>query len=292
MSHLRANIIIENALHEKIDKIGSLLESDVISLFSPINYGIDDIVKENVEFIESKKKKLCVILETEGGVIQAAERMANVFRFHYPKHVTFIVPNFAMSAGTVLVMCGDEIFMNYYSVLGPIDPQVKKGERYVPALGYLEQFDRLKDRSTKGLLTTAEIILLEKLDAAELYQFEEARELSVSLLIEWLVKYKFKDWNKTSTSNNDVTPEMRRSRAEEIARKLSDTKKWHSHGRGISREILENDVNIQISDFGINRELSEAINSYTKLLQDYMGKRGHSIACHVRKRYVGMGNRI
>jgi ClpP class serine protease len=51
-----------------------------------------------------------------------------------------------MSAGTVLVMCGDNIYMDYFSVLGPIDPQVKrrsKGNVYVPALGYLEKYNEL-----------------------------------------------------------------------------------------------------------------------------------------------------
>ena len=34
-------------------------------------------------------------------------------------------------------MSGDAIFMDYFSVLGPIDPQLPKGDTMVPALGYL-----------------------------------------------------------------------------------------------------------------------------------------------------------
>lgn len=49
-----------------------------------------------------------------------------------------------MSAGTVLVMSGNKIYMNYFSVLGPIDPQIERpGGTMVPGLGYLIKYDRL-----------------------------------------------------------------------------------------------------------------------------------------------------
>jgi ClpP class serine protease len=83
-----------------------------------------------------------VILEPGGGHITVAERMASIFRHHYSR-VEFTVPTYAMSAGTVLVMSGNAIHMDYASFLGPIDPQVRgKKEQWVPALGYLEYFKR------------------------------------------------------------------------------------------------------------------------------------------------------
>lgn len=43
-------------------------------------------------------------------------------------------------------------------VLGPIDPQVRNDRQwYVPALGYLEQYERLVQKSADGTLTTAEL---------------------------------------------------------------------------------------------------------------------------------------
>jgi len=286
---LRANSIIEKSLNSKLDELAAETGGDVMALYAPMQFGVDDLVRDALENIQNKKEKICIVLETEGGVIQTTERIANSLRHFYPNHVSFIVPNFAMSAGTILVMCGDEIMMDYYSVLGPIDPQVKKGDKYVPALGYLEQFERLKSRGSD--LSTAEIILLDKFDPAEMYQFEEARELSVSLLKYWLKTYKFKDWSVTSSKNKTVTHAMRAKRAEEIARKLNNTKVWHSHGRGISMKMLDEDVNIKIRDFGKELSLNSAVKGYTTLLQDYMGKRGHSIACHVSGRYVGIGGR-
>jgi hypothetical protein len=96
-------------------------------------------------------------------------------------------------------MSGDAIHMDYYSCLGPIDPQVPNRDgRWVPALGYLHKYKKLIDKSkTRAGLTEAEIAyLLSKFDPADLYSFEQAKDLSTKLLKEWLVKYKFKDWIK------------------------------------------------------------------------------------------------
>ncbi len=114
-----------------------------------------------------------------------------------------------MSAGTVLVMSGDSIYMDYSSALGPIDPQIQRagGNALVPALGYLEQYDRLIKKSANGTLTSAELAyLIDKFDPAELYYYEQARELSIALLKEWLVKYKFKNWTTTQTKEKARNP--------------------------------------------------------------------------------------
>ena len=116
-----------------------------------------------------------MIVETEGGYIEVADRIVDAIR-HYYGEVEFFIPNYAMSAGTVLVMSGDAIHMDYYSVLGPIDPQVRRpgSGRMVPALGYLVQYKRLLEKSSKQPLSTAELtILVECFDQAELYHYEQ-----------------------------------------------------------------------------------------------------------------------
>ena len=78
-----------------------------------------------------------------------------------------------MSARTVFAMSGDRIFMNYFSCLGPIDPQIVKNDELVPALSYLNQYQRLSEKAEVGQLNMADITLLNKLDLGELYQFEQ-----------------------------------------------------------------------------------------------------------------------
>jgi len=97
--------------------------------------------------------------------------------------------------------------------------------------------------------------MLNKLDLGELYQFEQARELSKELLINWLSQYKFKNWEYTESSRNPVTEKMKQARAKKIAQLLNDPDRWHSH---------------KIEDYSENEKLSKSINSYFRLLMDYL----------------------
>jgi hypothetical protein len=193
-----------------------------------------------------------------------------------------------MSAGTVLVMSGDAIHMDYASMLGPIDPQVRNREgRYVPALGYLEQYKRFIEKSAKGELTTAELAyFVRNFDQAELFEYEQERDLTIQLLEDWLAKYKFKNWKVTETDKTRVTPAMRRTRAAEIAAKLNDTKIWYSHDRGIPMARLQRDLNLLIDDFG-SSDLKRPIHDYFRLLQDYHKVRhDHTFVLHRKGHHV------
>ena len=281
------NIIVENQLDERLEQLATEMSADAMSFCGPIYSGVDELIRDAIESIKDKKNKLVVFLETPGGYIEVARRIVDTVRHHYPDTVEFVVPNHAMSAGTVLVMSGNAIHMDYFSVLGPIDPQIERPDgTMVPGLGYLIKYDRLIEKSKEGNLTTAELhYLVERFDPAELYSYEQARELSIAFLKEWLVKYKFKNWERTATRQKFVTRKMKTQRAADIARKLNQTDIWHSHGHGISMEVLKRDMKLQIEDFGANIKLSDPIRSYHRLLIDYMGRRGHKVSVHVKDRY-------
>ena len=235
---------------------------------------------------DSKRDKLVVILTTTGGYIEVVHRIVDTLRKHYSV-VDFIIPNYAYSAGTVFAMSGDAIHMDYYSRLGPIDPQVENNSgKMVPALGYLERYNRLIKKAEDGKITVAEVqLLVNGFDQAELYQYEQARELSISLLKEWLEKYKFKNWLKTETRKKKVTSKMRVARAGNIAKILNKTEKWHVHGYGISMEVLRKDLNLKIDDFGVDRVFDSKIRLYYDLLDDYMVKRGDRGILHTEGVY-------
>ena len=162
--------------------------------------------------------------------------------------------------------------MDFFSCLGPIDPQIEKENKLVPALAYLNQFQRLNKKATDGELTSAEYALLSKLDLGELYQFEQARELSVELLVKWLSRYKFKGWNKTETRGAEVTDSMKQERAQRIAALLNDTARWHSHARGIDAKTLRDEVGLKIDSLEDVPELYKSIRKYFDLLKDYMNR--------------------
>ena len=288
----KVNTILEQQLDERLKEFEVAIGGDALTFWGPLTFPVDDTIREAVEELRSGKgegEKLAVLLQTEGGYIETAERIARVFRRHY-KVVEFVVPNYAMSAGTVLAMSGDAIYMDYFSVLGPIDPQVPgAGGALVPALGYLTQFERLikKSKNKAGLTHAEEVYLITKFDPAELYRYEQERDLSISLLEKWLVTFKFKNWNLTRTRKKKVTPAMRRKRAKDIGMMLNDTEKWHSHGRGISRDVLVAEVKLEIDDFGSNALLNEKVKGYYRLLEDYMQKHQQQFAVlHTRGHYV------
>ena len=263
---------IKDQLDTHIAAIGQHLDGvDTMSIVSPIVPGLDGKIRNAIEINSNKSKKLAVILQTGGGVVEVVERMVGVIRNFY-KEVIVIVPDKAMSAGTVFALSADKIMMDYFSRLGPIDPQIFKDDRLVPVLSYLKQYEKLNTKAAEGNLTTAEYAMLQKLDLGELYQFEQARELSVELLKRWLSQYKFKDWSKTESRGAKVTPEMKESRAEEIAQILNDPDRWHSHGRGIDISTLKDELNLKIDDYGKNDTLSKSIRDYFDLLVDYLSR--------------------
>lgn len=292
MRTLKANDLVEIVLKDHNKKLSEKFQADVFCIKSGIQLGLDGIVRDVVEdLVENREQNtdnLVVLVETGGGYIDVVERIYGVFRKHYRK-VDYIVPNYAYSAGTVLVLSGDDIYMDYYSVLGPIDPQIQNDDgKYVPGLGYLAKFDELVGRinaDKTGESTRAELAyLVKRFDPATLFLLEQAKNHSTSLLIEWLSKHKFKDWKNTEGEGRDVTQEMRRARAEDIANILGNAERWHSHGRGIGlKELTSDEIKLKIIDFGSDPELSFTIRSYYDLFVDFCHKSGGRSAIHTER---------
>ena len=254
-----------------LDKIDNILGADVVAFVSPILPSLDWRLRNAIEAIPDRKKSVSVILDTPGGVVEVVERMVATLRSNY-EQVTVIVPDRAMSAGTIFALSADRIMMDYFSCLGPIDPQIEKDGRLVPALSYLNQFERLNEKAQAGALTAAEYALLSKLDLGELYQFEQARELSVELLVKWLSRYKFRRWDKTEERGETVTEQMKEDRAKDIAALLNNTERWHSHARGIDVKTLRDEVGLKIDNLADQPDLYQSIRTYFDLLRDYMGR--------------------
>ena len=289
-----ADEFVVQQLDERLGALEDGFDSDALCFVGPLYPGVDDLIRTTVENLRQRgeqrepeqRTRLLVILTTNGGYIETVQRIVETLRHHYG-HIGFLIPNYAFSAGTVLAMSGDEIYMDYYSRLGPIDPQVLNSRnQWVPALGYLIQWDRLLGKAANGTLTLAEAqLMIEGFDQAALYQYEQARALSVTLLEEWLAKYKFKNWVQTETRKRRVTDAKRKQRAKEIAEALSETDKWHSHGTGISMEVLRRDLKLLIDDLEDDPERWATVRQYDGLLSDYMAKRGHQGVLHTAGRY-------
>lgn len=279
---------VHKLLNEKLEALEVHFQADILNYFGPFEGGEKTFLKiiEELAADEGKRNKIFIILTSLGGSATVVERMVSILRHHY-EEVNFVVPDYAYSAGTIFCMSGDSIHMDYFSVLGPIDPQIQNKEgKLVAALGYLDKINELLEKAQKNTLTQAEFIILKDFDLAELRGYEQAKDLTIALLEKWLVKYKFKNWSVHRTDptklNKEVTEEEKIARAKEIAGHLSNNNEWKSHGRPINIEALRG-LRLEIDDFSNNTERRTLVRDYYELMSDYVISRGFLNFVHTRK---------
>ena len=282
--------LAHNVLAQVNLDLGKKMCGDVVLINAGMSPPLDHEFRVAIEEVRdnSKQTHLIVLLETTGGYMETVERLVAVMRAHYEK-VSFVIPNFAYSAGTVLALSGDKIYMDYYSVLGPIDPQYRSADgSFLPGHGVLAKFNELiqaiNSAATSEKVRAELTFLVKNFDPAQLFQIEQSIQHGITLITEWLPQYKFKDWIKTNTTQEVVTTEMKKERAKAIAEILGNASKWHSHGRGISMERLMGDeLKLMVDDFGADKDLSETIRHYHGLAVDYFGKSGMLGYVHTHK---------
>lgn len=279
---------IREALKTTLRSLEDHFAADCIFYYGPIFPGVEKRFREFIEHLRrdgEPRQRLVIFLNTPGGSAETVEKLVEIIRFNYSE-VFFVVPDEAMSAGTILCMSGDKIFMDYTSSLGPIDPQIYNGKDWVPALGYLDRVERMIKKSLDGQLSEAELVILQNQDLALLSLYEQAKNLTITLLKKWLVEYKFKDWliHESNPEKRDqpVTLDEKRARAEEIATLLSNNKIWHSHGRMIGIGTLTKIVRLKIEDYSTQTELRTKISAYNSLITDYISKNKNEFFLHSR----------
>lgn len=282
--------VIIQALENYREQLETEFEADVLAYYGPISSAMLPSFRNALEQIDTegtgRKPRLAVFLNTPGGEVEAVERMVEMTRRWYAE-VYFVVPNLAMSAGTIFCMSGDRIFMDYSSALGPIDPQVQsKDGRWVPALGYLDKFEEILQKDRNNQLTQTEFAIAQNQDLAVLRRYEQARDLSVNLLKKWLVEYKFRNWAAHRTDadkiGQPVTEDEKNLRAEQIASQLGDNNLWHSHGRMIGIETLQKLLRLEIDDYTGDKPKRELINRYHDIIVDYMQRQNWPAMLHAK----------
>lgn len=85
-----------------------------------------------------RSKGLDLILHTPGGDLAAVESLIDYLRAMFGENIRAIIPQLAMSGGTMMALASGEILMGKHSSLGPVDPQIGG----VPAQAILEEFQQ------------------------------------------------------------------------------------------------------------------------------------------------------
>ena len=191
--------------------------------------GIDCVIDENdtMPFVDllhnvPSDQNLDLLLHTTGGSIDAAEKLMGMMRRHVggKAELRVIVPDFAKSAGTLMVLGADKVVMSDMSELGPIDPQERLFGRWQSVQNYLDAFEEHAETLTNDPNNVAARIMLNKLDPATLRLFEvakqRARQAAENLLKRGMFR-KSGNWSLTASE-------------------LLATARWLSHGQMISWE--------------------------------------------------------
>lgn len=186
-----------------LKKLSELTGRNVIAYYSGFlkdnnyeNLDINDndmtgfmVVSEDLD----PSKGLDLILHTPGGSPTATEGIVKYLHGVFGNDIRVIVPQMAMSAGTMLACSSKEIIMGLHSCLGPIDPQVNR----IPAFSVIQEHEAArKELDDNNKNVTYWQIQLGKYPPAYYYFVKDAIALSDKLVGEWLQDYMFFDKSK------------------------------------------------------------------------------------------------
>ncbi len=148
-----------------------------------------------------RSKGLDIILHTPGGDMAATESIIAYLRAAFGNDVRAIVPQMAMSGGTMIACACREILMGKHSSIGPFDPQVGN----TPAQAIKEEFDRASGEMsadpTKAFLWQP---ILQKYSLGFVSQCEKAIQMADDMVRDNLVTGMFADHPEKVTLANQV----------------------------------------------------------------------------------------
>jgi len=186
------------------------------------------------------------MVHSPGGIADAAESIVHQLRAKFTS-VRFIIPMFAKSAATMLVMSGDEILMDRDAELGPIDPQMRTQNGFSPAEAILEQFKKAQEELKKDPSKIQSWLpILAPLGPSLLVDSQHAIELSKEMVKQWTQRYMFA---------GDPQADMKSTK---ISKFLSDHSTFKSHSRAIKIPDLLS-YGIKVTDIRSNPALYKAI---------------------------------
>jgi len=178
-----------------------------------------------------RTKGLDLVLHTPGGDTAATESLVHYLRQMFGTNMRAIIPQIAMSAGTMIALACKEILLGKHSNLGPIDPQI--GGMF-PAHGIIEEFQRAADEIS-GAATPQELQarialwqpIIAKYSPTLIGQCQKAIKMSTDITTDWLA---------TGMFSGDADAKQK---ALKITEELGSHASSKTHARHIHRERIE-----------------------------------------------------
>lgn len=132
---MRRKMLIAKLERERGTKLVSMIHRQSPGLLGSLfmrYINLDDSERIMQAIREAGEKPIDLLIHTPGGLVLASEQIARALQDH-SAGVTVVVPQYAMSGGTLLALAADQILMDRHAMLGPIDPQLNG----LPASAYL-----------------------------------------------------------------------------------------------------------------------------------------------------------
>lgn len=187
---------------------------------------------------------LDLILHTPGGSIGTTESIVTYLRSIFGTNIRAIIPQIAMSAGTMIACSCKEILMGKHSNLGPIDPQING----IPTHGIIEEFNRAKDEISKDAKTIPIWQpILARYNPTLVGECEKAIEWSEEMVSEWL---------KNGMFEGDIDADKK---VQNIITELGSHAMTKSHDRHISIDLAKNKLGLKIVELETDQELQDLV---------------------------------
>lgn len=152
-----------------------------------------------------RSKGLDLIMHTPGGDTAATESIVDYLRRMFGTDIRVIVPQLAMSAGTMIACASKEIIMGKQSSLGPIDPQFNG----IPAHGVIEEFEKaVREIKIDPKTTPAWQVVISKYHPTFIGECEKAIKWSSEMVQNWLENGMFKDIDDAATKARYIVKEL------------------------------------------------------------------------------------
>lgn len=215
------------------------------------------IIRDMLQAVQGYNE-IDVYIETPGGNGVTAEQIAKFLHSKFER-VNFVISGEAKSAGTILAMAGNEIYMTETGSLGPIDAQVSIGRTVVSAYDYMEWINNKMSEAIKnGRLNPVDATMIAQITPGEIQLVNHSLEFAKDLVKQWLHQYKFESWVTTETRQEAVTDAMKEKRANEVATELANHSRWRTHGRSLGIEDLES-IGIKVVNLEKDVQIAEIV---------------------------------
>lgn len=178
------------------------------------------------------EENIDLLLHTRGGDVDAAEKLAALVQATVGgSQLRVIIPDFAKSAGTLMILGADTFIMSDSSEMGTIDPQIWADDGRGNAichsvLSYLDAYKTHSDALREDPSDPVARLMLDKLDPTTLRHYEAIRDRARNFAEDQL-KRKGRNFSKISSALLDIT-------------------RWPSHGQMIKWQDVRDELELPV----------------------------------------------